>query len=515
MKNIAIVGSGIATLLFLRFLPNLKNYKITVYESGNETQKINNDLNKEHRKITKKKERNFKNFFNNKDIHYFDKLGWQKNLDKIRLRAFGGSINLWGSESQLFDDLEFSFNRNGNGSWPININEIKKIYLKIIKFFNFKKKFLSRVNREKYFSEIYWSRKINIDQIKEKLINQIIKKKNIKFVFNATVLDIYIEKKKCTKLELKIKDNFVSHQDFDHLILCAGAIENTRLLMNSKSLKKNLNKNVHKNLGKFFSDHPHGYIGEIINPSNAFLKKFFKKNKKLNITQNLNLLGLERYGDNFKYLGLKNYPSKNELGISFQFHYQKKYFLHSDLRNFYIALNRNELFECFKELSKILINLLIFRYAFSKKIYKIWAVCEQDQIFSSKISLFNNRDKNGQKKINIYWRISNKLRMTLKKNINNLIKYFQSKNYGDILIYNHKERNNLCGLHGGAHHFGTTRMSSIVNKSFLTKNLEIRGMKNIFILSTSSFPTNGTANSTLTLGVLAARLSRYINSINT
>ena len=105
--------------------------------------------------------------------------------------------------------------------------------------------------------------------------------------------------------------------------------------------------------------------------------------------------------------------------------------------------------------------------------------------------------------------------MTLKKNINNLIKYFQSKNYGDILIYNHKERNNLCGLHGGAHHFGTTRMSSIVNKSFLTKNLEIRGMKNIFILSTSSFPTNGTANSTLTLGVLAARLSRYINSINT
>ena len=69
----------------------------------------------------------------------------------------------------------------------------------------------------------------------------------------------------------------------------------------------------------------------------------------------------------------------------------------------------------------------------------------------------------------------------------------------------------LAGLHSGAHHFGTTRMSSNNKKSFVDKNQKIIGINNCFINSTSVFPTNGTANSGLTLIALAMRLASHLN----
>ena len=58
---------------------------------------------------------------------------------------------------------------------------------------------------------------------------------------------------------------------------------------------------------------------------------------------------------------------------------------------------------------------------------------------------------------------------------------------------------------------GGTIMGNNKKNSFVNKNLEIHGAKNIFICSTSVFPTSGSFNPTMTLCSLAIRLAYFLN----
>ena len=55
-------------------------------------------------------------------------------------------------------------------------------------------------------------------------------------------------------------------------------------------------------------------------------------------------------------------------------------------------------------------------------------------------------------------------------------------------------------------------MGNNYKKSVVNKNLKIHGIKNIYICSTSVFPTSGSVNPTMTLCALAVRLANYLNS---
>ena len=49
------------------------------------------------------------------------------------------------------------------------------------------------------------------------------------------------------------------------------------------------------------------------------------------------------------------------------------------------------------------------------------------------------------------------------------------------------------------------------NNSFVDKNLQIHGVHNIYICSTSVFPTSGSFNPTMTLCSLAIKLAKHLN----
>ena len=69
-------------------------------------------------------------------------------------------------------------------------------------------------------------------------------------------------------------------------------------------------------------------------------------------------------------------------------------------------------------------------------------------------------------------------------------------------------------LQDSSHHMGGTIMGKSKKNSFVNKNLQIHGVKNIYICSTSVFPTSGSLNPTMTLCALAVRLANYLNKNN-
>ena len=65
-------------------------------------------------------------------------------------------------------------------------------------------------------------------------------------------------------------------------------------------------------------------------------------------------------------------------------------------------------------------------------------------------------------------------------------------------------------LKGGCHHMGTTRMSDSPRTGVVDKNLKVHGVDNLYMAGSSTFPTGGAANPTLTIVALSLRLAQHL-----
>lgn len=66
------------------------------------------------------------------------------------------------------------------------------------------------------------------------------------------------------------------------------------------------------------------------------------------------------------------------------------------------------------------------------------------------------------------------------------------------------------GVRGGWHHMGTTRMGSHRRNSVVDEHCRVHGVPNLYVASSSVFPTSGYTNPTLTIVALALRLADHV-----
>jgi choline dehydrogenase-like flavoprotein len=64
----------------------------------------------------------------------------------------------------------------------------------------------------------------------------------------------------------------------------------------------------------------------------------------------------------------------------------------------------------------------------------------------------------------------------------------------------------------GLHQVGTTRIAETAEDGVVDKNLKVWGTTNLYVCSSSVFPTSGQANPTFFLGVFAVRLAHHLSS---
>jgi len=64
----------------------------------------------------------------------------------------------------------------------------------------------------------------------------------------------------------------------------------------------------------------------------------------------------------------------------------------------------------------------------------------------------------------------------------------------------------------GLHQVGTTRISATADAGVVDRNLKVWGTSNLYVCSSSVFPTSSQANPTFLLGVFAARLAQHLAS---
>jgi hypothetical protein len=140
---------------------------------------------------------------------------------------------------------------------------------------------------------------------------------------------------------------------------------------------------------------------------------------------------------------------------------------------------------------------------------------EQEPNYSNRVSLSDQRDSFGLRRINLSWNFGEIERRTIDILMAYAAKCLQAKETGtlklDLQLY--ENRKDLPqDLRGGQHHCGTTRMAETPKSGVVDKNLKVFGTNNLYICGSSVFPTNGWVNPTLTILALSLRLAEHLRT---
>lgn len=136
---------------------------------------------------------------------------------------------------------------------------------------------------------------------------------------------------------------------------------------------------------------------------------------------------------------------------------------------------------------------------------------EQTPLPDSRVTLTNEQDPHGLRRVSIDWRLS-------QDDVDAACRGF-------LLLRDTLARSGSCRLDIdeermrdrlrrspplGGHHIGTARMATSVRQGVVDVNCAVFGVPNLYVASSAVFPTSGHANPTLTIVAMAVRLAKHL-----
>jgi len=280
------------------------------------------------------------------------------------------------------------------------------------------------------------------------------------------------------------------------IILSSNAIYNSIILMRSNEIKFE-----NKNVGKFLSDHPMGVIAKIK----------FKNKHRFPIC-----LIRKKYNLNFAKIGFS--IKDEELDLLHTFYMvptlEKKFNqANTTIRKSLIKIRDSGLsfslvMDIIKNIDMILFVISYkFGLMFKTKYADLLVVSEQNLSENNKVTLNENQEvvKN--------WTIDDKLLESIANSAKQFSKLINSKYSVDSINILPKV-NMMHELTSAAHLCCTTKMKNKSTDGVVDGNLELVGVKNIFVAGASVFPIAMSLNNTLTALALTFKLINKLNSDN-
>ncbi|MEL6996135.1 MAG: GMC family oxidoreductase [Pseudomonadota bacterium] len=141
---------------------------------------------------------------------------------------------------------------------------------------------------------------------------------------------------------------------------------------------------------------------------------------------------------------------------------------------------------------------------------RLQAFVEQEPDRDNRITLSDNVDRFGQRLPHLHSTESKLFHDSIVRSLDILGRGLRAGGYSDFLLGADK----VPHLHYyggyGLHHMGGTRMSSDPFSGVVDKDCKVHGLSNLYVASSSVFPTGGAANPTLTICALVLRLADHL-----
>ncbi len=509
--DVCIVGSGPAGATLARELSG-SGLSIVLLESGGTTRQAENDA-----------------------LNDIDNVGRPRASDQwsVRNRILGGSSHTWGGRCGPFDAIDFEHREwVDHSGWPIAMKELdpylerSAVHLGLAvgtgysndRFWGIsgrpapKEEFranlllpffwqFSRDDAESYpFEYMRFGRHI------AKRLGS-----NVTTVIGATALRLLVDdtRNKVGGLEFATGDGRTHTLAAGSVVLCAGGIENARLLLNSHEPGRPALGNDRDQVGRYLMDHLRGPAAFISVPGSAALQRRFGR---YNVQGRFFRAGLrlspavqreERLLNCAAWLGETLAP--DDPWDAMRRLAARKPKLPDDL----VDVARN-----IPLMVRGAVDYFVARNGLPRKLRELTleCMCEQMPDADSRVTLSDRRDRHGMPLPKIDWRSHPAEARTMHRMAELVASEFSRLNFPTAALADWvRDKAPIpTSFVDVAHPTGTTRMSSDPANGVVDVDCQVHGVEGLYVSGSSVFPTAGHCNPTQMIVAMAIRLADHV-----
>jgi choline dehydrogenase-like flavoprotein len=299
-----------------------------------------------------------------------------------------------------------------------------------------------------------------------------------------------------------------------YYVVCCGGIETARLLLASDSVDPRGVGNAHDLVGRYFLDHVHTKAAVILPRDRRTLGAMFNAFYDKGIKYAPKILSTAELQEDRRILNVAGdvcYDIPEDSAVE-----SAKLILRAARRpELRPALPRavgntlrrpNELFEA-------VYRRLIYKETLYPKRGPIYlgVQSEQQPNPDSRVRLGESVDALGMRRTALDWRLTELDRRTIEVFVREVAVEFERLGIGriDLSTFALSDFPTSMGerVHDSSHHMGTSRMHDDPKRGVVDRHCRVHGVRNLFVGSSSVFPTCGFSNPTLTIIALCLRMS--------
>lgn len=471
-------------------------------------------------------------------------VGYPMREDFIsRAREFGGSCNLWAGRNMRMSPIDFE-QRDWvpNSGWPIGYDDIEPYYVRAESVLGIPphERFRSTAalrglddnERDLFGSEeleptvALWG--VKPMRFAKRNLPALTRSRNVSVYLHANATEILPAEAgdAVDGVLVRTLDGRTLTARAGAYVLACGGLENTRLLLVSRRRHERGIGNDHDVLGRYFLEHPRAVHGRI----------------------------RVKEGVRLPYLtGIPLADGKVQLGVALSVHAQREARVLNSYVSFEPAMSemaarqygrsmnvakmivlrgyqdaattasadRTNVRELIYMLTpkEVMPHWLYRGLALAKRIARrrlsighltVINFCEQVPDPASRVTLSEDRDALGVNRLVLDWRIGAAERRSVAHLHEVIGRRVAAAGIGTMEV----SVSEAGELHftDASHHMGTTRMSDDARTGVVDINCRVHGVRNLYVASSSVFPTSGHANPTLTIVALALRLAEHLES---
>jgi choline dehydrogenase-like flavoprotein len=272
-------------------------------------------------------------------------------------------------------------------------------------------------------------------------------------------------------------------------VLATGGIENARLLLASNDQRPEGVANGSGTVGRYFMEHPHYYGGALWLEPGMWQRAFYRRHEA-------ELVGRDGATARGQVEGL--------LALGAAVREEER------LPNVLISATGPAFLDGSEtgELESDSVWPLICDGEATG--YPLILRAEQTPFEESRITLSDDLDPLGMPRVDLHWAIRDADLRGYRRTLEIVGAELAAAGLGRVYVPRDEEgRVDLVPL-PGAHHLGTTRMSTSPEDGVVNADGRAHEVENLYVLGSSVFPTGGAANPTLTVVALAERLADHM-----
>jgi choline dehydrogenase-like flavoprotein len=450
-------------------------------------------------------------------------------LHKSRFRIFGGTSYVWGGWCAPLDASDFETRAWVKDSgWPIKLADLTPFYRRAQPLFE-----LGPYRYQVDQWDFGTAETLPLDRAKLRHIlwqlspptvfgttylDELRTSKNIRVLLQANATEIVTDAvgSSVTRISLQDFHGRKSHVFAGAYVIACGGIETARLLLSSSRDQPWGLGNGHDLVGRFFMEHPHPDAGGVVfSVEPDLLRAYYERE----FDSGRIILGWGPSAEAQEKLGILNCS----VALHGSLHHGPSEGMDSLVKLARALESRRwpddvsgHVWRVLRDLDNVLRESYMRATEGPVTGFGLIARTEVAPNPSNRLIMSDEKDELGMPRVKLVWNVGDLERLTVERTVNLLAQEFGRLGMGRVRINELLLEDNDTwsrNLSWFGHHMGTTRMSENPRTGVVDVDCKLHGMSNLYVASSSVFPTCGYANPTLTIGALAIRLADHLKGL--